>query len=361
MIKSWQVEFRYNFWRGYYYLKKIRKLSLPHLENEFPNVLYIGANEMQDKTGFLQALNSVCGCVIPFTKENGGWGQYDSLEPQREKKNFQRLDEILSKSDVHIDIVIMQGWGTSFYANDINLLKEKYGFLVFNIDMDSRLIYRNIWCVFKQNPGIFGLHNCVDLALVTTREICEWYIKEGVPAIYFPLASSEQFYYPIDGVKKIYDVGFIGGNYGIRNELINFLVKRGINVETRGPGWKNGPIEFEKNNLFFNQCKIVLGIGNISYCKKFYNPKLRDYDVPMSGSVYVTNRTKELESDYLDGKEIFLYSSWDELVDLIKWILSKPKIIKEVGKAAYNRARRDHAYEIQLKRLFYKLATDKKM
>ena len=293
--------------------------------------------------------------MIPFTTTEGEWGQYKTGTKHRKEKNYKRLKELLEGSPYLVDIVLMQAWGTSFHVDDVNRLKKQYGFKVFNIDLDSRLIFKKIPYFGKQNPGIFGLSPCVDLELVSTREIVDWYLKEGVPSIYFPLASSESFYYPVPEIEKIYDVGFIGGNYGIRGEEVKYLIDHGINVEARGPGWPHGPIKFEDNNKFFNQCKIVLGMGNISYCRNFYNPKLRDYDAPMSGSVYITNRTPELEYDYKEDEEIVLINDWDEAVYKIKALLNDESRMQRIRIAAYEAAKKRHSYETQLRNLFNKL------
>lgn len=145
-------------------------------------------------------------------------------------KNIKRLEKIIINSNSVIDCVLMQSWGFSFDCDEMNKLKKIYNFKVINIDMDSRLVHRKIFCVGKQNPGIYGLCKCVDLMLVTTREIVTWYLKEGIPALYFPLASSESFYFPME-VDRIYDVGFIGQNYGIRKEIVEYLLQNGVSMD----------------------------------------------------------------------------------------------------------------------------------
>lgn len=356
-IKSNKIVKRYKYWVSQYEKRITLDLDLPRLPLR-PKILFIGTDERQDKSGFFQALCEACSYVIPFTTFEGEWGQYKTGTPCRQERNYERLSDILSSCDTEIDCLLMQAWGASFYAEDINALKEQYGFKVINIDLDSRLVFKKTPYIGRQNPGILGLARCVDLVLVSTREVVDWYRKEGIAAIYFPLASSSKFYYPIEGVERIYDVGFIGSNYGLRSDEVRYFQKHGIVVEARGPGWPRGPIAFEENNFFFNQCKIVLGMGNISYCKNFYNPKLRDYDAPMSGSVYITNRTSELEFDFVENKEIILFDIWDEAVDKIKELLSNPERMNRIREAAYTAAKERHSYEDRFKNLFEMLSGD---
>lgn len=56
-------------------------------------------------------------------------------------------------------------------------------------------------------------------------------------------------------VDRIYDVGFIGQNYGIRKEIVEYLLQNGVKVEARGTGWLHGPIEYTQNNLFLINVK----------------------------------------------------------------------------------------------------------
>lgn len=348
-IKSLIIQCRYKCFSIYYKNKKNLVLEYPKL-NKKPNILFIGTDQRQDNSGFYQALLSQGFPVLPFTTAEGEWGQYKSSELRRKEKNGKRLKELLENND--INCVIMQAWGASFDVEEFCSLKEQYKLFVINIDMDSRLIYKKILSFDKYNSGILEISKCSDLVLVNTREIVEWYCKEGIPAIYFPLASSSIFYYPIQNEEKIYDVGFIGSSYGIRGDEIRYLQSQGINVEARGNGWPNGTIAFEENNRFFNRCRIVLGIGNISYCKKFFNPKLRDYDAPMSGAVYITNRTPELENDYIEDKEIVLMDNWADGARKIKELLLNEEKMQNIRTAAHVAARDRHSYELQLKNLF---------
>lgn len=349
-IKSFGILYRYNLWKVYYACKKEKAIQYKIFNEKCRNIVYVGADERQDKSGFMQALGKKFEVVIPFTKSNGEWGQYIEKDTCK-KENIKRLRNIIEKSKCKIDCIIMQSWGFAFDAEELLKLKNEHNFKIINIDMDSRLIYRKIVYRGKQNPGIYGLAKCTDLFLVTTKEIVDWYRKEGIPALYFPLASSDSFYHPIQCERK-YDVGFIGGNYGIRADLIKYLNSNGIAVETRGGGWPQGEIRFEDNNRFFNECRIVLGIGNISYCRNFYNPKLRDYDAPMSGSVYITNWTPELQNDFLENREIVLYRKRKELVKKIRWLLSNQKVMEEIRKASHEAAKMRHSYEKRIDEVF---------
>lgn len=328
------------------------------IQNKKLNIYFIGTDEFQDKSGFLQDLSDLCNLTY-FTKYDKSYGQYsgqlfyDGI--QGKKLNTDKVIEDIEKlilEDRKPDIVLMQAWGRSFEIDKIKEFKEKKNLKFLNICLDDRLVYE------AETPknenydyGISGLNAIVDLALVANPEIVEWYLKENVPAIFFPMASSLKFYFPMN-IEKKYDVGFIGNKYGYREELVNRLIEAGINVEARGTGWSAGRIKLEDNNKFFNECKIILGMGTVGHCKDFYTQKLRDFDATLSGGVYVTHKNKDLEELFIEGKEIILCRNIDEYIEKIKALLRDEEKLKEIALNAFKKASQSHTYEKRFIELF---------
>ena len=329
-----------------------------HLKRKRLNIYFIGTDEFQDKSGFIQDLKKVCNLTY-FKKYDSSYGQYSGQLVYNNKKG-KKLNtskviediEKLIKSNQKPDIVLMQAWGRSFDIDKIKAFKENENLKFINIALDDRLVYtattpKNE----KYDYGISGLNSLIDLALVSNPEVVEWYLKEDVPALFFPMASSKEFYYPMD-VQKKFDVGFIGNKYGYREELVNSLIQSGIKVEARGTGWPAGRIKLEDNNKFFNECKIILGIGTVGHCKDFYTQKLRDFDATLSGGVYVTHNNEDLKELFIDGEEIILCNNIDEYILKIKNLLHDEEKRKSISFKAYEKASQYHTYEKRFNKLF---------
>jgi hypothetical protein len=358
-FKSKQVETKYENIKKEYENKKIEKTFKELIEKkgwenfsffQDTRIFYIGTDYLQDFGGFNQALEKKFSVKF-FYKENGEYGQYS--RGNAPAKNLYRIENLLEKylkeENWVPDILMMQSFGFNIDNEKILELKEKYGFKIINIGMDERLSYR-LEKINGKEQGIAGLNEIVDLVLVTTPECVEWYMKDNIPAIYFPLASNEEIYYPIENKEKKYDVGFIGRKYGIREEIVNFLIKNGIDVKAYGPGWESGTLDVSDNNEFYNSCKIVLGTGNIGYSKKLMNPKLRDFEVPLTGTLYITNYSKELSELFVEDKEIVLYKSKKELLKKVNYYLKNIKEREKIGKNGYIKAIREHTYEVRLEK-----------
>lgn len=322
------------------------------------NIYFIGTDEFQDKSGFIQDLSKVCKLTY-FTKFDGTYGQYSGQlyyngvkgKELNTNKVIQDIEQLILE-DKKPDLILMQAWGRSFEIDKINVFKHKHNLKFINISLDDRLVYKDTTPVVeKYDYGIIGLNSIVDLSLVSNPEVVQWYLKENIPSLFFPMASSSEFYFPLD-IQKKYDVGFIGNKYGFREELVTRLISAGINVEARGTGWEAGRISLKDNNKFFNECKIILGMGTVGHCKDFYTQKLRDFDVPLSGGVYVTHNNKDLKQLYIENKEIILCDTIDEYIDKIKLLLIDENKLKEISADAYKKASQNHTYEKRFLKLF---------
>lgn len=316
-----------------------------------PRVLFCGTDRLQDYGGFIQSLTRRCDLRV-LERADGSYGQ--SVDGVRWCENRKALSDALKgmrREGWSPEIVLMQSMGMRFHPQDLLRLKAQYGFKILNIGMDERLAY-----VLGSHDGvelgIRGLNDVVDLALVTVPEAVRWYAMDGVPAKYFPLASDPGTYFPIVGEVKTYDVGFIGRAYGRRLRIARKIAALGIGFRGHGPGWESGALPVEENNSFYSKCRVVLGTGNIGHSKRLMNPKLRDFEVPLTAVPYITNYTPELAELYEEGSEILLYRSEEELLMKLQWLMEHSDEAAAIGRAGYSRAMTEHLYDDRWSVLF---------
>lgn len=323
-------------------------------KSERLNIFYLGTDEYQDKSGFLQALSEFAN-IRYFTKEDGSYGAYSFGIFRRKlniKKNQKRLLELLEEKDFNANILLMQMWEWRIGLETLKIIKNKYpNIKIINIAMDDR---HSFWLYGFKKYGSAGLIPYLDCVWTTSSECVNWYIKEGIPAFFYPLASSSKIFYPID-TQKIYDVGFIGAKYGVRAEIVEKLKIAGIKVKAHGKGWEDGRLPIEDTNLFYNKCKIVLGVGTILSTKDFIAMKLRDFDVPMSGAVYITNYNEDLEKIYINNEEILLYRDIDECISKIKDILENEEKLVSIRRRALKKSILNNEYNQRIKQMFTNL------
>lgn len=332
----------------------IRPVPIP--KGQF-RTFYVGTVHQQDSSGILQGLEKF-GEVIPFENPHGSYGQIlptgatiKSICENNSEQLIEQIQEALKVGPIHA--VIGQMWRATIDPLALQRLREMR-LIVVNISMDDRHVfyhaygkkrYKDIW------TGTAGLAPAIDLAATAARECCLWYLMEGCPAIYWPEASDPNLFRP-SHEPKIYDVCFVGKNYGIRTKIVKSIEKSGVHVEGYGSGWPNGRIPTEKIPGLFARSKIVLGVGTIGYCKDFYALKMRDFDGPMSGSLYLTHHNLDLEDLFEIGKEIETYRNVDECVKKVRYYLNHPEEREAIAKAGRIRAEREHTWEKRFEKLF---------
>lgn len=325
---------------------------------EKPTVYFVGTCESQDRGGLIPDLQKLADLEL-FHKYDGGYGQYSGLLEysgrQGRALNTQKfIDDIerLIQEKKEPDIVLMQAWGRTFEIDRILEYKKERRLKIVNISLDDRLVFEaNTPKHEAYNYGIVGLVPVVDLFLVSNPEVVNWYRNKNVNAIFWPMASSLKYFHPTPSKQKIYDVGFIGNKYGYRGELVNYLIESGIQVRAYGRGWPDGFLDSSKANEFFNECKVVLGIGTVGHCQDFFTQKLRDFDAPLSGSIYITNSNPDLLSLYSDN-EIILAEGKEDFSRKIKELLSNAELRESIAQKAFKTASHKHTYEKRFKDLF---------
>jgi hypothetical protein len=325
-----------------------------------PKILWVGADINQDLAGFLPALEARAD-VVRFHRSSGEYG-----ERVRSADGVPRPfdPEVVAANDADIlaqvqraredgspfHMLLGQIWAHTVSTRMLQAV-QRLGCITVNVSMDDRL--PELWSTWRGNRlGSVGIAEGLDLVLTTSPECCLWYAVEGCPALWWPLASDPAIFAPLPDSEKRYDVTFVGSRYGIRAEIVNTLLAAGIDVTAFGPGWPRGPVSVDAVASIFTQSRIILGIGTIAHNRDVYTIKLRDFDAPMAGAVYLTHRNPDLLKLFTDGEEIACYGSYDELVEKARFYLSRADARVAMAEAGRQRALRDHTWQQRFDTLF---------
>lgn len=204
----------------------------------------------------------------------------------------------------------------------------------------------------KAATGMRDICSGFDLCWTSTEDALEKYVVEGATPIYLPEGANPLLHRPYDDEKKVYDVSFVGQCYGNRPATVDMLRKAGIKVEVFGPGWPNGPLSTEEMVRTWSRSRINLGFGGVQGHKETFCLKGRDFEVPMSGGLYLTEHHDELLPFYDVGREIVTYKDQQELVDKIRWLLSNPEKADAIRRAGRERALCEHTWEMRFEKVF---------
>lgn len=189
------------------------------------------------------------------------------------------------------------------------------------------------------------------LCWTSTEDALEKYCVEGALPLYLPEGANPAFHRPHDVAHTI-DVSFVGQCYGNRPVIIEQLRQAGIAVEAYGFGWPNGPLTSEEMVRLYSRSRINLGFGGVDGLNATYCLKGRDFEVPMSGGLYLTEYHPELERCYRLREEIVTYRDVADLIVQIRWLLNNPEQAAAIRQRGYQRALAEHTWGKRFERVF---------
>ena len=322
-------------------------------------VLFVGTDWEQDRGGIIQGLRSVVAETHVFEREPGKpgqlWSMNRSLDDRVREHNAaalrQAVERVRTRGPLHA--IVGQMWNLSM-PNATLADFRRQGIRIVNISMDDRHAFL-AWKLTDGNwCGTAGLIGALDLACTAAPECVAWYERRNVPAIYLPEASDPELFRPMK-VSKRYDVCFVGACYGLRQRMVEALERNGVRVQAYGDGWPNGRLPTVAVPDLFARSKIVLGCGTILYCEDFYALKMRDFDGPMSGSLYMTHNNPDLHELFVPEKEIVLFDDLPEMVQKVRYYLNHPEERECIALAGRQRAMRHHTWKQRFQTVFSRL------
>lgn len=199
--------------------------------------------------------------------------------------------------------------------------------------------------------GMRDICRYFDICWTSTEDSLKKYCVEGALPLYMPEGASPHIHKP-HADEKMIDVSFVGQCYGNRPAIIQALKDRGVAVEAFGYGWPNGPLSTEEMVRIYSRSRINLGFGGVAGHQNTFCLKGRDFEIPMSGGLYLTEHSPELERVFKPGKEILTYKTFDELVTKIQYFLAHPDEADTIRKAGALRARAEHSWKMRFEKIF---------
>lgn len=202
-----------------------------------------------------------------------------------------------------------------------------------------------------QALGVRDICRHFSLCWTSTADAVIKYVVEGALPIYMPEGANPDFHKPYNLPRDI-DVSFVGQRYGKRPEVVTALWKAGIAVTVHGIGWPEGPLPAEEMVKMYSRSKINLGFAGVGDLTETFCLKGRDFEIPMSGGLYLTEHHRELEEVYRIGEEIVTWRHPDDLIPTIRWLLDNPQHAHDIRHRGRQRALKEHTWESRFEKIF---------
>ncbi|MBU2544926.1 glycosyltransferase [Patescibacteria group bacterium] len=204
---------------------------------------------------------------------------------------------------------------------------------------------------YKFTQSVSSLFN---LIVTLDKDAHKRRLSQGFSNVFFSQWGINQFMYRDLGLKRIYDVSFIGQAYGDRAKIINRLREAGIKVNTFGQGWP-GQKRIGQGDLLkiYNQSKIVFNISSTSHGNFAINA--RDFEAPACGALLFTHDIVDIYDYFVPNKEIITYRDFNDAIKKIKYYLKNQEEAKLIARAGQKRVLVDHTYEKRFQEIFKRI------
>lgn len=249
-----------------------------------------------------------------------------------------------------------------------------------------------------------------DLCVVPEQAAQGDFKRVGARPVRIQLAANPRVYHPMP-VPRAYDVTFVGQRYADRAELLHHLHSHGVAVRAWGAGWQTakrfdvaqfkaglallederwdgvrrllrsrlapptarvaavdnvdtsmfgGPRLLQRDLVtMFSRSRLSLGFATAGEShrstQRLTHLRLREFEAPMSGALYLTEHQQELAEYFTPGEEVLTYTDRDELLDKTRYYLAHHEQAERVRRAAFARARHEHTWQHRFLDLFARL------
>ena len=252
-----------------------------------------------------------------------------------------------------------------------------------------------------------------DVCMVPERAALADFARVGARPLRIQLAANPRIYRPYPEPRQ-YDVTFVGQRYADRAEYLDLLASSGVHVRAWGAGWAPakrldvaharaalsllederldgvrrmlkqrlarrdappqgegqpglpetmGPRAYGQPRLLqrdlirtFSQSRLSLGFATAGEShlsgRRLRHLRLREFEAPMSGALYLTEDQPELAEYFEPGREVLTYTDRFDLLDKARYYLAHDEAAERIRRAGLRRARAEHTWQHRFGELF---------
>lgn len=290
------------------------------------------------------------GRVSEFEWRRRGYNEKVADWAERRDEMNREMLEVFHAADRAQKVDAVVGYVSSATVS-VEVLREMAasGAAIFSFSFDDKLYFADRR-LGGRDATMAGIAGAVDLNLTNAPGSRIRYAVEGGLSMFFPEAAHPDFHKPYD-LPFEFDVSFVGARYGWRGPFIErlqrLLAPSGVEIACFGRAWPNGPLSDEDLTKLYSRSRINLGFGGVGFSRRITCLKGRDFEVPMSGGLYLTQHNPELALVYEIGKEILTYRDEEDCARVIRETLADPDRAAAIRRAGHMRCLKDHTYEVR--------------
>lgn len=211
-------------------------------------------------------------------------------------------------------------------------------------------------------PNFTGTASAVDYALISSTGQLDMYKQAGCSNVkYWQIGYDPKTSYPMHKTEFTYDVSFLANNYGntfpdgpLRYSVAtNLRTTFGARFGLFGSGYHPPApmIDPSDANKVYNSSICALSISNFNNISHYFSDRL--LYCMASGRPTITWHFPGVENYFIEGQEIFVARSINDVIDIVNYCRNNPEVATQVGINGYNRAVREHTFTSRIIELLH--------
>jgi hypothetical protein len=247
------------------------------------------------------------------------------------------------------NIIVCNAGGLSFLPECAKILRKR-GIKLLGIALSDPDVY---------GPATSKIASNFDIFYTNAPQCVSLYRENGVNAHLLQLATNENFFQPKDyNEEYACDVLFMGAAHQDRIEPIKAVVEN-FNTHVYGENWDKygiktrGLIFGDATLTALNSARITLIFSRTPAGHQILKVGL--FDFIAAGALVATEDFADLRETFKIGEEIIGFSGVEDMLEKIKYYLSKPEEAEKIRKAGRARVLKEYTWKIVWLRLLGKL------
>ncbi|RTE51721.1 hypothetical protein EHW67_16040 [Arenibacter aquaticus] len=160
------------------------------------------------------------------------------------------------------------------------------------------------------------------------------------------------------------DLVIAGSFYDYRQFITKKLIQNNVDVALYGPPlprWVFPEIKKQHTQKYIvkeTKAKVfgsALGVLNSTAMSEFDSVNCRAFEIAGCGGLHILENRKSIETCFEPGKEVLVYNTFEELLEIIDFAKKQPKEILKIREAACIRAHSEHTYKKRLEYILSKI------
>lgn len=203
------------------------------------------------------------------------------------------------------------------------------------------------------NKNVTNSIDLYDLHLSYDHQVLNELKNRGLKCAFFPFAIDINLEPINEELTPIDKLAFVGNPDNQRVAFMNDLAHLGVPLVVFGNNWDkfkldesieiNGPVDATKFQKIARNYRAMLNIMRI------HNPdshNMRSLEIPGFGGIQLASRTKDHQTFYLEGKEVFLFDDAFEAKEKWKALMKMTNLeLLKLRNSAVQRVKSVHSYE----------------